>query len=91
MTTLNPKTGEVLKQGRLPNALEQYWASPVAGDGKVYMLSQACKLSVVKAQGEWEVIEMSDLDDECFATPALIDGGMYLRTKQWLYFFKNAR
>ncbi|MBI3682440.1 MAG: PQQ-binding-like beta-propeller repeat protein [Acidobacteria bacterium] len=90
-TTLDPRTGEVYKQARLAGAIEQYWSSPVGGDGKVYMLSAACKLSVLKAEPRWEVLAMSDLDDECFATPAIADGGLYLRTRQWLYFFRNPR
>lgn len=89
VTTLNPKTGSVYKQARVPDAIEQYWASPVSGDGKVYLVSQACKVSVLKAQPQWEVIRMNDLDDDCFATPALLDGGIYLRTRAWLYFFRN--
>src|SRR5207247_8865673 len=72
-TTLNPKTGEVLKQARLRGALERYWASPVGADGKVYMLSEACKLTVLKAGGQWEPLNVSDLDDICFATPAIAD------------------
>ncbi|MBI3209691.1 MAG: PQQ-binding-like beta-propeller repeat protein [Candidatus Solibacter usitatus] len=88
LTTLNPKTGEVQKQARVP-AIEQYWASPVGGDGKVYVLSSSCKLTALKAAAQWEVLHMSDLEDECFATPALADGGIYLRTRRQLYFFKN--
>ena len=87
MTTLNPETGEVLKQGRIPNALEPYWASPVGADGKVYMISQAGKLSVFKAQGDWEILKVNDLNDEVFATPALGDNRIYVRTRSTLYCF----
>lgn len=90
VTTLDPKTGEVHKQARLSGAIEQYWASPVGGDNKVYMVSQACKVSVLHARAQWDVMAMNDLEDDCFATPALADGGIYLRTRNWLYFFKNA-
>lgn len=89
VTTLNPKNGEVYKQARVTGAIEQYWASPVGGDGKVYLLSSACKLSVLKAESQWEVLQVNDLDDTCFATPALVDGGIYLRTGHHLYFFKR--
>lgn len=89
VTTLDPKTGAVHKQGRVPNAIEQYWASPVGGDGKVYLVSQACKVSVLKAEPQWEVLQMNDLNDDCFATPVLLDGGIYLRTRSWLYFFRK--
>ena len=87
LTTLNPETGAVLKQGRIPGALEPYWASPVAADGKVYFISQAGKLSVLKAQGDWEVLRVNNLDDDVFATPALGDNRLYVRTRTTLYSF----
>jgi len=86
-TTLNPKTGEVLKQARLQGAIERYWASPVAADGKVYMLSEACKLTVLKAGGEWDPLAINDLDDTCFSTPAIADSRLYIRTRSALYAF----
>lgn len=91
VTTLNPKTGEVLKQARLTGAIEQYWASPVGADGKVYMVSQACKVSVLRASGDWEVLKMNDLDDECFATPAIVDGRIYLRTRTGMWAFGRGK
>ena len=87
LTTLNPENGAVLKQGRIPGALEPYWASPVAADGKVFMVSQAGKLSVLKAQGEWEVLKVNNLDEDVFATPALGDNRLYVRTRTTLYSF----
>jgi outer membrane protein assembly factor BamB len=87
MTSLNPKTGEVLKQARLAGAIEQYWASPVAGDGKVYVTSQGGKLTVLRAGGQWETLAMNSLDDDCFATPAIGDGRLYVRTRSALYCF----
>ena len=86
-TTLNPKTGEVLKQARLQGAIEHYWASPVAADGKVYMLSEACKLTVLKAGGQWDPLAINDLDDTCFSTPAIADSRLYIRTRSALYAF----
>ncbi len=87
VTTLDPLTGVVLKQGRIPGATEQFWASPVGADGKVYMMSQSCKLAVLSAKAQWEVVKVNDLDDECFATPAIADRSLYVRTKRWLYRF----
>ncbi|MBM3768711.1 MAG: hypothetical protein FJW32_25300 [Acidobacteria bacterium] len=87
LTTLDPKNGGVLKQGRITGALEQYWASPVAADGKVYMVSQAGKLSVMKARGEWEILKVNELDDDVFATPAIGDNRLYVRTRSAIYAF----
>jgi len=87
VTALDPKTGRVHKQARLPGAAERYWASPVAGDGKVYLLSDAGKLMVLRAGKDWDVIGASDLEEECYATPAIVDGRLYVRTRVALYCF----
>jgi hypothetical protein len=44
-------------------------------------------VSVVNATGRWEIIAVSSLDDEVYATPAIADGRIYLRTKGSLYAF----
>jgi outer membrane protein assembly factor BamB len=88
MTTLNPATGEIIKQERIKDALDSYFASPVAADGKVFLLSEGCKFSVLKAGGEWEVLGVSDFNEsECRATPAIAGNQVYLRTHFALYAF----
>jgi outer membrane protein assembly factor BamB len=87
LTTVDPKTGQILKQGRLPGALDTYYASPVGGAGHVYLLSQSGKLTVIAAAAQWEVEASADFDDECFATPALAGRFIYLRTRSALYAF----
>ncbi|MGH7644927.1 MAG: PQQ-binding-like beta-propeller repeat protein, partial [Gemmatimonadales bacterium] len=87
LTTLEAKTGAVLKQGRLRDAVDSYYASPVAGDGKAYFVSRSGIASVLKAGGEQEPLSVADLADEVAATPALADGRLYLRTRSALYCF----
>ncbi len=87
LTSFDPATGKVLKQGRLNGALDQYFSSPVGADHKVYTSSQAGKISVLKAGGEWEILATNDLEDECYATPAIADQRLYIRTKGALYCF----
>ena len=81
LTTLDPASGTVLKAGRLRDAVDSYYASPVAGDGKVYFVSRSGIASVLKAGGEQELVSVSDLAEEVAATPALADGRLYLRTQ----------
>lgn len=90
VTTLNPTTGEVFKMGRTPDALEDYSASPVAGDGKIFMVSATCKVTVLKAGAQWEVLATNDLDEECWATPAIAGNSLFVRTKGTLYSFAEA-
>ena len=87
LTTFDARTGEVRKQGRLRGAIDNYFASPVAGDGKVYIVSRSGTVVVLKAGGEQEVLSVGELDDEVYATPALAGGRIYLRTRGALYCF----
>jgi outer membrane protein assembly factor BamB len=90
LTSLNPATGEVLKQGRIPDAMDDYYASPIAADGKIYVVSKGGKVSVLKAAGEWEVLATNDLAEECIATPAIAQGRLFVRTVKALYSFGSS-
>ena len=87
LLTFDPATGNVLKQGRLMGAIDKYFASPVAADDKVFVIGQGGQVSVLKAAGEWEVLKINELDDEVYATPAIADGRIYIRTRSALYSF----
>ncbi len=87
VTSLDPSNGEVLKQGRSKEAMSRYFASPVGGDGKVYLVSEAGEVSVLKAAPEWEVLQVNRMGEPCYSTPALVDGKIYLRTESALYCF----
>ena len=91
VTSLNPATGEVLKTGRTPEALEGYFASPVAADGKIFLVSESCKVTVLKAGAQWEVLATNDLDEECWATPAIAGNSLIIRTRASLYSFADER
>jgi outer membrane protein assembly factor BamB len=90
LSSFDPSSGAVIKQGRLKGAIDKYFASPVGADGKVYLVSQDGTVSVVEAKGEWEVLSVNALDDEVFATPAIGDGRIYIRTKSAIYAFGSA-
>jgi outer membrane protein assembly factor BamB len=68
-------------------AREPYYSSPVAADGKVYFLSEGCKFTVLRAMAEREVLAVNDLEDACYATPAIADSRLYVRTRSFLYCF----
>ena len=87
LISFDPATGNVLKQGRLHGAIDKYFSSPVAADDKVFLIGQGGQVSVVKATGDWEVITVNELDDECYATPAIAGGRIYIRTRSALYAF----
>jgi outer membrane protein assembly factor BamB len=85
VTTLHAQTGKVLKQARLTGALEDYYSSPIGVDGKVYIASEHGKVVVLRAAGEWEIIAINEFDSGIYATPAISEGRMYIRTVNALY------
>ncbi len=89
LTCIDAATGKAYKSGRVMGT-SNYYASPVAGDGKIYLLSQRGTLSVVSAADQWQTIHSAEFGDECFATPVLLDGLIYLRTSAHLYCFRTA-
>ena len=91
ITSLDAATGRLLKEGRTREALGEYYSSPVAADGKVFLASSEGKITVLKAAAEWEVLQVNDLADEVRATPALSEGRIYVRTHGTLYCFGASR
>ena len=64
-----------------------YYSSPVAGDGKIYACSQQGVVSVLKSGDKFELISKNDFGEPILATPALVDGHVYVRTENHLYAF----
>jgi len=91
ITALNPGTGELLKQGRTLTAPGEYYASPVAADGKIYLASSEGKITVLKGGADWQILSVNDMGDEVHATPALSDARIYVRTRSSLYCFGSAQ
>jgi len=87
VTSLNPATGEVIKQGRLTGALGNYFASPIAADGHLFFTSQLGAIAVLPPSGDLTPLVVNDLKEDCYATPAFADGRIYVRTVEALYAF----
>ncbi len=81
-TCLDEKTGEEVWTARLGG---NYSASPVAGDGKLYFLSEEGKITVVKPGRKYEMLAENTLPDGFMASPAIAGKSLYLRTRKALY------
>ena len=90
LTSFRPATGEVIAQGRIQGAIDKFYASPVAADGKIFMVSESGKVAVLKSDGSLGVLAVNELDDLCYATPAIADGRIYIRTRSALYCFAES-
>jgi hypothetical protein len=87
ITSFQPEDGEVINQRRLREAGSKFFASPVASDDKIYITSLRGKICVLKPDGSNEIIAVNDLREECYATPAIGNQRIYIRTVNILYCF----
>ncbi len=85
IAAINPSTGEELQVGRTEEAMDDYYASLVAADGRVYMVSETGQVTVLKAGRPWKILAVNDLGEDCYATPAIGDGRIYIRTREAMY------
>jgi outer membrane protein assembly factor BamB len=90
LTALDPKTGEVLKQGRVDGAIDAYAASPIAAAGRIYLASKKGKLAVLSAGADWKVLNVHDTQEEIWGTPAIAGNSIYVRTDNAVYCFERS-
>jgi outer membrane protein assembly factor BamB len=79
-------TGKMLYRQRL-GAPGFFYASPVAANGNVYAASYNGVVVVFKAGDHCQVLARNNLGEQIVATPALVDGRVYVRTEGHLYAF----
>jgi outer membrane protein assembly factor BamB len=87
VTTLNPDTGAMIRQGRLTGAPGPHYASPIAADGHIFFTSEAGAVVVVAPGGDIMPTAINELGEDTYATPAIVDGRIYVRTTEALYAF----
>jgi outer membrane protein assembly factor BamB len=87
LSRLDPDSGAVLWRERVAENGGRYFASPVAGDGKVYLVGENGACSVVKAGRVFLRLSLSDLGENCYATPALAGKCLLIRTIRTLWAF----
>jgi outer membrane protein assembly factor BamB len=67
-----------------------YYASPVAADGKVYLFNTEGDATVVRAGPSFEVLARNSMNEPTMATPAIADGTIYVRTADHLVALRDA-
>lgn len=86
VTCLDSRTGKEIYRERL-GVGGPYYASPVAGDGKIYAASSRGVITVFEAGDTLKILARNDLEERIWATPALLNGKVYVRTDKHLYAF----
>jgi outer membrane protein assembly factor BamB len=82
LTCYDVQTGEKKYETKLDG---DFSSSPVASDGNLFFVSEDGNVSVVKAGPEFKLVSKIDMDSPCYATPAIANRVMYIRTLEALF------
>ena len=85
LTNFDATTGHVHYRERLPGP-SNFKASPIGVNGRLYLASEEGRVFVVKMGSEFALLATNTLEDQMFiATPAIVDGEVFLRSQAALY------
>ncbi len=82
MTAVDAQTGQRVWQHRVPGIFS---ASPVAGDGKIYFVSETGDVIVLRAGRTPEVLATNAMGERLIASPAISNGQIFLRSDDRLF------
>ncbi|MCB1078569.1 MAG: PQQ-binding-like beta-propeller repeat protein [Verrucomicrobiae bacterium] len=66
-----------------------YYASPIAADGKVYIAGRNGFVVVLDDKPELSILAKNDMGEEILATPSVADGKLFIRTRESVYCISN--
>jgi len=82
VTAIDAASGRRIWQQRVDGIFS---ASPVAGDGKIYFVSETGETIVVKAGRQPEILARNDLGERLIASPAISNGQLFIRSDGQLF------
>lgn len=92
LSCLDARTGKPYYQQQRLGKPYNFKASPVAANGKLYLATEEGDVVVVKLGEKFEVLAVNTLLEESFiASPAVVDGSIYLRGRNALYCIRQAQ
>ena len=80
LSAFDAHTGEHKYQERLAGGTAAFTASPVAGDGRIYLANEDGQVFVIKAGPTYELLALNDMGGPVLATPAISEGRLFFRT-----------
>ena len=86
LTCLELATGKRVYRTRTRGTGTHY-ASPIIADGKLFSLAGNGLVSVIRLGPRPMILASNDLGEETYASPAIVDGTIYIRTHTRLYAF----
>jgi outer membrane protein assembly factor BamB len=88
LTIADASDGSRVWQGRVGGVFS---ASPVAGDGKVYLQSESGETIVLRAGRDAEIIARNTIGERTLASMAVASGRIFLRSDEHLFCIGPAR
>ena len=85
LSCLDAKTGNAHYSAQSVDAMRGVYASPVAADGRVYLVDREGTVVVIKDADKFEVLATNKLNDRFDASPALAGNTLILRGQKNLY------
>jgi outer membrane protein assembly factor BamB len=87
LTCYNAKTGEKFFEQERLGADGDYYASPIAANGHVYLSSGKGRVTVIEAGDTLLVKARNEVGESIYATPAIADDKLYVRSQGHLWAF----
>lgn len=84
-TLFDTKSGKALRGPKRIGNTCQYFASPIYGDGKIYIAGDNGYVVVMKDDPNYEVIAKNNMGEPILGTPAIAGGRLIIRTRTKLY------
>ena len=84
-SSFDATTGKTHWETKRIGNLGEYYSSPVAGDGKIYVTGENGFVVVLAPGPELKVLAKNDMGGTCIATPAIADGRIFIRTREKVF------
>jgi outer membrane protein assembly factor BamB len=78
-------TGERVYQQRLGGGNSGFSSSPVAAAGRLYITNEEGHTYVLALGPEYKLLAENELGETVMATPAVVDGVLYIRGRNHLF------
>jgi outer membrane protein assembly factor BamB len=91
VTAYNADNGERIYQERLGGKGGAFTSSPVASDGKLYLLSEDGDIFVVKTGPKYELLSTNPVGEVMMASPAISDGLLIVRGLNHVFAFGESK
>ncbi|MBI1832885.1 MAG: PQQ-binding-like beta-propeller repeat protein [Planctomycetes bacterium] len=85
LSIVDAKTGATLLDRARLDGLSDFYASPIAAAGRIYLVDRAGTTLVLRQSDKLEVLATNKLDDPIDASPVAVGRQLFLRGERYLY------